>query len=73
MFLVDTTGVNVIIISLIIFVMILFLIADLIDTYLESQGEYLDVDLFGRKYDNYIKSKQNLESIPDSERKFNNE
>jgi hypothetical protein len=38
MFLVTVTGVNVIIITLIVFVLLLFLIADLLDTYLESRN-----------------------------------
>lgn len=38
LFLVTVTGVNVLIITVIIFVMLLFLVADLMDVYLESRN-----------------------------------
>ena len=52
LFLVLVPGVNVLIITVIIFVLLLFLIADLMDVYLESRNEYYEFDFCGQKYDN---------------------
>ncbi len=68
LFLVLVTGVNVLIITVIIFALLLFLIADLIDIYLESRNEYYELDFLGPKYDNHD---HHAEDVPDSERKMN--
>ena len=52
LFLVLVPGVNVLIITAIIFALLLFLIADLMDVYLESRNELYDFDLLGQRYDN---------------------
>jgi hypothetical protein len=69
LFLVRVPGVNVLIITVIIFVLLLFLIADLMDVYLESRNEYYEFDFLGAKYDN--QETQEHENLPDSERKMN--
>ena len=56
LYLVLVPGVNVLIITVIIFALLMFLIADLVDLYLESRNEYYDLDLFGHKYDNQDKA-----------------
>lgn len=71
LFLVLVTGVNVLIITVIIFALLMFLIADLIDLYLESRNEYYDLDLFGQKYDN--QDRPNVEDSPETERKMMNQ
>ncbi len=56
LFLVLVTGVNVLIITVIIFVLLLFLIADLMDVYLESRNEFYEFDFLGQKYDNHLEN-----------------
>lgn len=52
LFLVTVPGVNVLIITVIIFVLLLFLIADLMDVYMEARNELYEFDFLGAKYDN---------------------
>jgi hypothetical protein len=69
LYLVLVPGVNVLIITVIIFALLMFLIADLVDLYLESRNEYYDLDLFGHKYNN--QDKAHGEEVPETERKMN--